>query len=153
MASNRDFQLLSAVLSTQGPAAALALLNEGVPHRYSAAYRVEGGILLNVLRHDKQGEVRPDFLAAVPFESSFCQFVLRDGTFRTSNSGTDARLNGHPYQGVMVSYHGVPLIDNSGELIGTLCHFDVDQLELSDEEFGLLQKAGRAFPPFLPPSQ
>jgi len=151
MATARDFHLFSTALTGQGAASALAYLNAGVPHRYSALYRVGDGILRNLLLHDKLGEMRPEFLAAVPFESSFCQFVLRDGSFRTDDSGTDARLDGHPYQGVMVSYHGVPLIGNSGELIGTLCHFDVAQHGISDEEFALLQRAGCAFPPYLPP--
>jgi GAF domain-containing protein len=150
MTPDRDFQHFSSVLTSQGATDALAYLNEGVPHRYSALYRVDGQILRNVLLHDKQGEVRPEFLAAVPFESSFCQFVLRDGNFRTDDSGSDARLNGHPYQGVMVSYHGVPLVGQSGELIGTLCHFDVAQHGLSDGEFELLERAGRAFPLYLP---
>ena len=152
MATYRDFRIFSSALTSRGPADALAYLNDGVPHRYSALYRIDGQILRNVLLHDKKGELRPDFLAAVPFESSFCQFVLRDGVFLTDDSGSDSRLAGHPYQGVMVSYHGVPLISNAGELIGTLCHFDVAQHGLSDGEFELLQRAGRAFPPYLPPS-
>ena len=152
MSSKRDFKFLSTLLTAQGPEAALAYLNEGVPHRYSAVYRVDDAILRNVLLHDKQGEVRPEFLAEVPFESSFCQFVLRDGAFRTDDSGSDSRLDGHPYQGVMVCYHGVPLIDNADRLVGTLCHFDVAPHGLSDAEFELLQKAGRVFPGYLPPA-
>jgi hypothetical protein len=42
--------------------------------------------------YDKAGEVRPDFLAEVPFETSFCQFVIRDGYFTTSDSAVDLRL-------------------------------------------------------------
>ena len=54
---------VSAVLATSGPAAALAYLNEGVPHRFSAIYRFAGPILHNVFLHDKAGRMRPDFLA------------------------------------------------------------------------------------------
>jgi hypothetical protein len=138
MAHPSEFASFLETLNTRGVEAALAFLNAKVAHRYTAAYRVDGGMLRNVALHDKEGEVRPEFLAVVPFESSFCQFVLRDGSFRTDNSGTDARLDGHPYQGVMVCYHGVPLVDDAGELLGTLCHFDVVEHGLPEADFELL---------------
>ncbi|MDM0073784.1 GAF domain-containing protein [Variovorax sp. J2P1-59] len=150
MPSLRDISVFTATLQTEGPEAALAFLNAAVPHRYSAVYRLHGETLQNIYLHDKQGELRPEFLAIVPFEVSFCQFVLRDGFFRTDDSGKDSRLDGHPYQGMMVSYHGVPLTSATGELIGTLCHFDVQSHPLPDGEFELLQSAARVLPPFLP---
>ena len=57
-------------LTAQGPAAAVAWLNAGVPHRYTAVYRVDGGMLRNVLLHDKRGEMRPAFLAEVPSKAA-----------------------------------------------------------------------------------
>ena len=128
MALPRNLETLSAILHAEGPAAALAYLNEGVPHRYSAVYRFAGPMLRNVLLHDKAGEMRPEYLAAVPFDKSFCQFVLRDSSFRTDDSAADPRLEGHPYQGVVVSYHSVPLVRNAGELGGTLRHFGMAPL-------------------------
>ena len=136
----------SAMLQSEGPSAAVAYLNRGVPHRYTAVYKIDGDRLCNVLLHDKAGEVRPEFLADVAFSDSFCQFVLRDGAFQTGDSANDSRLDGHPYQGVMVCYYGVPILDNSAELWGTLCHFDTRQLALDDASFELLQKAARRFP-------
>ncbi|MDL9997443.1 GAF domain-containing protein [Variovorax sp. J22P240] len=150
MSPVRDISVFTATLRTAGPEAALAFLNAAVPHRYSAVYRLHGSTLQNVYLHDKQGELRPEFLAIVPFETSFCQFVLRDGAFLTDDSGADSRLDGHPYQGVMVSYHGVPLVGATGELIGTLCHFDVQSHSLPDGEYALLQSAALVLPPFLP---
>ena len=96
MAYLRTSDVLSAVLAESGPAAALAYLNEGVPHRFTAIYRFAGPILHNVLLHDKAGRMRPDFLAVVPFTRSFCQFVVKDGAFRTDNSVADPRLVQHP---------------------------------------------------------
>jgi GAF domain-containing protein len=148
MPFDRNVQSLKTELDTQGAAAALAFLNAGVKHRYSAVYRLEGGKLKNVLLHDKAGEIRPDFLAEVALETSFCQFVIRDGHFQTSDSGTDHRLDGHPYQGVMVSYHGVPILLGA-EIWGTLCHFDLEPLPLSDEEFELLRGAATVVPGFV----
>lgn len=140
---------VNAALQAGGAGAAVAYLNRGVPHRYTAIYQLDGERLRNLYLHDKAGEVRPEFLAEVPMAHSFCQFVLRDGLFRTDDSAVDARLDGHPYQGVMVSYHGVPLLDNSSQLWGTLCHFDTQDWPLSDAAFALLQQAARRLPGYL----
>lgn len=145
----RNLKTFSAVLHDSGLATALAYLNEGVPHRYSSVYRFAGPMLRNVLLHDKAGKMRPEYLAAVPFDQSFCQFVHRDSSFRTDDSSADPRLEGHPYQGVVVSYHSVPLLNNAGELWGTLSHFDMTSLPLSDDEFQLLQGAAKLLPSFL----
>lgn len=136
------------VLESQGPAG-LDFLNARVPHRFTGVYKLEGGILHGMYLHDKQGQIVPEFLKAVPLADSFCQFVLRDGCFVTCDSGQDARLDQHKYQGVMGSYYGLPLLNNYGELYGTLCHFDVTNHALSDAEFAFLQKAARVLPKYL----
>lgn len=134
----------ASLCNAQGIHAALTELNARVPHRYTAVYRLRDMKLSNIELVDKRGEVRPEFLAEVPLTSSFCQYVLRDGVFLTSDSSQDDRLNGHPYKGVMVAYHGVPILDAEGELFGSLCHFDVVEQPLSDDEFGRLQAFARA---------
>lgn len=146
----RDISTFRSVLKASGALASLAYLNAGVPHRYTAVYRIEADMLRNVLLHDKQGEIRSDFLEVVPLNTSFCQFVLRDGLFKTEDSGLDPRLNGNPHQGVVVCYHGVPMMGTDGELMGTLCHFDLTEHSISDREFDLLTQAGRVLPDFVP---
>ncbi|HYP82069.1 GAF domain-containing protein [Variovorax sp.] len=139
----RDLDALRDALAGGGPAALLAFLNDGVAHRYTAVYRFDGDLLRNVLLCDKRGLMTPEFLLAVPFKHSFCQFVLRDQAFRTEDSRQDRRLDGNPYQGVVVSYHSVPLTSDTGALWGTLSHFDMQPHTLPDEEFALLEHAGR----------
>jgi hypothetical protein len=137
------------VLESAGLASALAVLNSNVPHRYSAAYRLTGAMLRNQFLFDKQGKISPDFLMVVPFDSSFCQFVFREGVFNTADSSLDSRLANHPYQGVVISYTGVPVIDQfgSGEIVGSLCHFDLIRHTLEDDEFEVLQRASRLVTP------
>lgn len=137
-----------AVLEAEGPAG-LQFLNERVPHRYSAVYRLEGSMLRNEFVFDKLGELTPEFLLVVPLQESFCQFVLKDGVFQTTNTSTDTRLLGHKYQGVVGSYHGLPLVDNFGELYGTICHFDVQAHDLIDHEFEVLKQAAKVLPRYL----
>ena len=136
-------------LESQGVASALQVLNARVAHRYTAVYELDGNLLRNLFLYDKAGEVRPQYLAEVDMGMSFCQFVLRDGTFLTDNSAFDSRLDGHPYKGVMVAYHGVPMTGPGGDLVGTLCHFDVEPRGLTSLEFECLQQAAQLLPAHL----
>jgi hypothetical protein len=145
----RTLDTLSSILDSEGPSKALAFLNEGVTHRYSAIYRLSGLTLKNVLLHDKTGRLRPEYLAAIPYDSSYCQFVLRDGQFRTDNSAADERLRGYSYPSIALSYHSVPILDGGGAIWGTLSHFDTAPVLLPDEEFELLKGAAPLLAPFL----
>lgn len=140
---------LESVLARDGRVAGLAFLNKRVDHRFTAIYRLDKALMKNVALVDKEGLGLPD-LQEVPLGNSFCQFALRDGRFLTSESGKDARLDGHPYQGVVGSYVGLPLLGNDGQLWGTFCHFDIASQSLQDEEFDFLQKAARMLPRYLP---
>ena len=150
MSLHRDISTFTSILRSRGTQASVDYLNAGVPHRYTGVYRIESGMFRNVVLTDKLGEIKPEYLEVVPFEASFCQFVVREGVFRTENSALDARLDGHPYQGVVVCYHGVPMMGRDGELLGTLCHFDLQDHDIQDGEFQLLTMAGRVLPDFVP---
>ena len=147
--SSRSVDSFLDVVRSSGVEGALAWLNSGVQHRYSAIYRFEGALLRNEFLFDKKGAEPPAYLLAVPFEVSFCRFALRDGSFRTDNSAADERLRGHPYRGVVVSYHSVPVLTPEGDLWGTLSHFDTEAIHLVDEEFELLKAAARELSAFL----
>lgn len=136
-------------LARGGLPAALATLNKRVPHRFTAVYRLVGQALHNVATADKHLHLDPLDLAVVPLNDSFCQFVLRDSVFLTRDSGSDLRLAGHPYSGVVGCYAGVPVHDVRGRLAGTLCHFDLEGHDVADHEFLLLARAARLMPAFL----
>lgn len=125
----------------KGMGTALALLNSEVPHRFTGVYRATPTAMVLVELLDKDGAPRPDYLAEVPLASSFCQYVLRDGSFLTGNSGTDKRLNGHPYQGVLLAYCGAPIFGTQGIPIGTVCHFDAASCEVSEVQVARLHAA------------
>ena len=137
------------ILGSEGVVAGLGFLNRRVEHRFSAIYRLEAMTLRNLYLYDREGALLPESLGVVPLGDSFCQHALHDGSFRTDDSRTDPRLDGSPFQGVVLAYHSVPLVDDAGELFGTLCHFDFVPHSLSDGEFELLQQAARVLPPYL----
>ena len=145
------FDVMAQALKAGGLAAALRVLNDRIAHRYSAVYQLQGrDRLVNLALIDKHDEPCPDYLRAVPYDESFCQFAVREGQFRTDNSALDERLAGHPYQGIMNSYHSVPLVSTEGRILGTVCHFDLAAFALDDEDFELLRLAARVFATYVP---
>ncbi|RYF36045.1 MAG: GAF domain-containing protein [Comamonadaceae bacterium] len=136
-------------LAAQGLRGALGVLNRRVPHRFTAVYRLAGASLVNVATVDKHLHLDALDLKVVPLKDSFCQFVLRDGLFLTHDSGTDSRLAGHPYSGAVACYVGVPIRNREGALAGTLCHFDIEDHDVHDDEYLLLDHAARLLPVFL----
>ena len=145
------FDLMTAALRSGGLFAALTVLNRRVAQRWTGLYRLTADRhLVNVALVDKLGEVCPSDLLSVPYDVSFCQFTLAQGHFRTDNSALDDRLTGHPYKGVINSYHAVPVVNAGGKVRGTLCHFDTDAMPLLDEDFELLRLAARTLPLELP---
>ena len=124
--------------NTGGLLGALRYLNARTTFRYTAIYRLDGQMMRNIHLYDRQGE-NPTSLSEVPLGDSFCQFVMRDKGFHTANSADDARLIGHPYQGVINSYFGLPLSRKAGTIYGTFCHFDVEPMMIPDSEIPFLE--------------
>lgn len=147
MAQNLAVEAFRHALFAHGLEAALAFLNEGVPHRYTAAYQVDGRLVRQLAVFDKAGREFPEAYVNVPIELSLAQYVVRDGMFRTQDSSSDCRLAGHPYRGVLASYQGVAVYGENGAIMGTLCHFDVDSKPISDEEFALILACATCFVP------
>ena len=129
----------SQILKTQGLAGGLAVLNDGVPHRYTAVSRYTGFIARKVCLHDAQGKESPTFLSAMPRDRSLAQFIDAGVSFRTDDSSKDPRLSGYAYEDTLFSYHGTALLAPDGRLWGVLCHFDFAPLPLADEAFELLR--------------
>jgi len=148
---NETFAEVCQALADRGLEDALEILNRPLLHRYSAIYWMpDPERLVNVAVFDKLGEAYPPHLQWVPYNQSFCQFAIREGQFRTANSALDARLDGHAYQGVLNSYHAVPLVSTGGEILGTICHFDAASLALDDDDFELLRMVARVVVHHLP---
>lgn len=149
---SEPFDNLADTLRRNGVQAMLEELNARVTHRYTAVYQVDDQMLRNLYLVDKQKQATPDMLAIVPMDDSFCQFALRDGSFATEDSAVDPRLEGHPAQGVVVSYTAVPIVDGQGEVVGTLCQFDMTRQDLPPSEFALLERVAKLLPAYVGPA-
>ena len=129
------------ILRRQGTYEALKFLNQRVSHRFSAIYRLDKNDLEIVELIDKLDDAATAPSSRVPFLQSFCEVAIREASFKTSNSALDKKLDGLPNQGVLLSYVGLPLMQDAGNLYGTLCHYDTTEQVISDDEFAFLQQA------------
>jgi GAF domain-containing protein len=136
--TTRDLAAFEAVLAQSGLPGALQFLNARTAFRYTAIYRIDGGFMRNICLFDRLGQAQPS-LQRVPLGDSFCQFVLAGDRFQTNDSAHDLRLDGHPFQGVLNAYFGLPLSRSPGTIYGTLCHFDLEPRQIDDSEVPFLE--------------
>jgi hypothetical protein len=128
---------------------ATELLNDMGSYRFTALYRIDGDSLKNLVVYDREkgGAQRWD---SIPLGESYCDYVnrMRDA-FIVEDSELDPRVEGHSKRPVVHAYCGVPLTGMSGEVMGTLCHFDFAPLPLDEGALQWLQAVARMFDPRL----
>lgn len=132
---------LEAAIASEGVHAGLQLLNARAPHRFTGIYRSDPPLLRNVQLFDRENpalEVGTD----MPLRETYCSITSAHAApFSTEDARTDERLREHPARESTVSYCGVPLLDPTGETVGTLCHFDVVPRPIPHSEIAVLQAA------------
>lgn len=139
----RDFRTmrreLAAILARDGTRAAVIFLNNLTEHRFTALYRFDDETLRNVIFYDSQDPMA-DSTPDIPVMASYCVFVRNSSnTFAIADSLHDGRVGDHPKRETIQSYCGVPLLDASGRMFGTICHFDFNPLPISDANVELME--------------
>lgn len=129
------------VLEGEGLPAALRFLNARTRHRFTALYRFETPWLRNVCMVDREN---PGLVVAADcaIRESYCSYIHDDAReFAVEDASTDGRVVGHPKREALLAYCGVPVFDDTGRCIGTLCHFDPRPRLLAIAERPLLVRA------------
>lgn len=135
---NESLAQFRSALESGGLHSGLQFLNARTDYRYTAIYKLDGQMMRNISLYDRQGETTAK-LVEVPLGESFCQFVMAENGFITSNSAEDARLVEHAYRGILNAYFGLPLSREPGTIYGTFCHFDFEPKVIPDSEIRLLE--------------
>lgn len=119
------FAGFEATLHRSGPRAALAYLVSLTNYRFIGIFRFSGGMANAAIHYDRENP-EISHLDAVPESATYCCFV-RDGrgSFTTVDALEDPRLAEHLARATVRAYCGVPVMDAEGQLLGTLCHYDV----------------------------
>ena len=119
--------------------AGLKYLNSLTPHRFTGLYLFDDPKLKNkhiIDAEDLDIETLPD----VPLTATYCSFTRSKGeVLSIENSLEDDRVQDHTARDEIISYCGVPLQDQSGEIYGTICHFDYNSVSISDLNVALLE--------------
>ena len=136
--TDRAFEQFSATLDRSGLRATLAGLLEMTDFRFIAIFRFRGDKANAAVFYDRE---QPDVTAAVevPAKATYCYFARdSDGAFTTGDALQDARLSSHPAREAVQSYCGVPVMTAEGELLGSLCHYDVVPRDPAGIDFELI---------------
>jgi GAF domain-containing protein len=95
----------------------------------------------NVRLYDRENPAL-EMGADTPLQETYCSITGSTAApFSTADTRTDARLGEHPARDSVLSYCGVPLLDQSGAAVGTLCHFDFTPRPIPTREIAILRAA------------
>lgn len=129
------FNVFAKLLETDGVRAALYSLLRLTDYRFISIFRFSGGMATSAVHVDRE-DLSIVQATEVADTATYCCYV-RDGNgaFVTADALLDSRTTNHVAREAVRAYCGIPIMDPEGELIGTLCHYDLlprdpEQLDL-----------------------
>ncbi len=138
------FDKFSEILEARGVREGLIYLASLTDYRFIGIWRFKAGKANAAVHFDKEN---PAVTSAteVPDDATYCCYV-RDsrGAFMTAEALLDPRTEGHPARATVPTYCGVPVMDAEGDLLGTLCHYDLVPRDPSELDLELLLQAASA---------
>lgn len=142
-------EALRATLQDEGVSGLLRLLNARTRHRFTALYRFDPPWLRNVCTVDREN---PELLVTADcrIRDSYCSVVFeKEALLVVEDAESDPRVADHPKRQELLAYCGVPVFDEAGTCIGTLCHFDPRPRLLAAAEIPLLERAAALVAPLV----
>mgnify|MGYP003428652794 CR=1 FL=1 len=125
MDTDAAFAEFSRILADRGARDALAYLLGLSDYRFIGIFRFKDGKANAAIHFDREN---PEVMSAteVPDTATYCCYV-RDskGAFMTAHAIADPRLAEHPARTVVQAYCGVPIMNPEGQVLATLCHYDL----------------------------
>jgi GAF domain-containing protein len=123
----------SAIVKSEGLWSAMRSLNSKVPYRFTAVFAFDGDLLRNVCLVDKE-DTNITHCPDQPITESYCIYIQRTGEpFSVEDSILDRRVNGHPKRNSYRCYYGIPLLSPDGNLLGTVCHFNLAPIRVTED--------------------
>ena len=137
-------------LRSEGPIAALALLNTRTRFRFTGLYRVVPPQLHNVRLYDRENPTLNISGAVCALSDTYCGITCATADAFTVDDGpSDARLSQHSARESVQSYAGVPVRLSGGRVLGTLCHFDGRPRILPSGELSVMRDLAPLLAPWL----
>ena len=135
------FNVFANLMATSGLRDALYSLLRLTDYRFISIFRFRDGLATSAVHVDRENLTLTQ-ADEVPDTATYCCYV-RDGNgaFTTADALIDARTAAHPARAVVRAYCGIPVLDVEGELIGTLCHYDLVPRDPAQLDLELLLQA------------
>lgn len=125
-------------LRSDGLRQALAKLARRTDFRFIGIWRFKDGKANAAVHYDRE-DPSVEKASEVADSATYCCYVRETGEpFKTPNAMVDERLAQHPARKVVLSYSGVPVLDNAGRIVGTLCHYDLFPRDTSQVDIPLM---------------
>jgi hypothetical protein len=129
------FNVFANLLASDGIRSALYSVLRKSDYRFISIFRFQDGRATSAVHVDREdlSVVQADEVADT---ATYCCYVRdANGSFVTADASTDLRTAGHVARDAVRAYCGIPILEPDGELIGTLCHYDLvprdpEQLDL-----------------------
>jgi GAF domain-containing protein len=117
---------------------ALAGLLKRTDYRFIGIWRFQDGKANAAVHFDRENP-QATTTEEVPDTATYCCFV-RDGKapFKTPHALIDERLSSHPAREQVATYCGVPIMDSDGNVLATLCHYDVAPRDAEQVDMALM---------------
>lgn len=120
-------------LNAGGLWAAMRWLNDRVPYRFTAIFAFGGDTLRNICLVDKENEKITN-CSDQPITESYCMYIHRSAErFSVEEASRDMRVAAHPKRRNVQCYYGIPLFGSTGEMLGTVCHFDSMPVRVTED--------------------
>src|ERR1700680_3834492 len=121
------------VLKAHGLWAAMRWLNDRVPYRFTAIFAFDADMLRNICMVDKENEKITNCYDQ-PITESYCMYIYRSAQrFSVEEASRDMRVAAHPKRRNVQCYYGIPLFGSTGEMLGTVCHFDSMPVRVTED--------------------
>lgn len=132
------FSRFCSTMRSTGLRRALAELAAPTNYRFIAIFRTAGDRANAAVFYDREN---PGVLAVdeVPASATYCSFAHRSRSpFVTEDAAQDPRLLAHVAREHVRAYCGVPIMTPEGQVLGTLCHYDLVPRDHSQVDLALL---------------
>jgi GAF domain-containing protein len=138
------FAHFSHLLATAGLRPALIYLLGLTTYRFVSIFRFADGMATAAAHYDRDNPAITR-TAEVQEATTYCCFVKDSrSAFVTADAACDARLVNHPSRSSVLAYCGIPVMDSAGNLLGSLCFYDVVARDPAQLDLALLMRIASA---------
>jgi GAF domain-containing protein len=138
------FTVFSSLMTSDGIRVALYSVLRKSEYRFISIFRLKDGKATSAVHVDR-ADLGVLQAGEVDDTATYCCYVLdAKGAFVTADATLDPRTASHVARDAVRSYVGVPIFEPEGELIGTLCHYDLVPRDPAQLDLELLLQVSSA---------